>query len=330
MDNQYLFLGIDVAKEDLVVAISETQTKSFRNTALGVSKLVSWAGDICHGHLPWFVMEASGAYSVRPATQLFSNHGARVSVVNPGRVKAHGRASGNRSKTDPRDAMLICDYAIKHHEKLYPWKPAPEAYRRLKHLVDQVSFCEKEIRRIENRMEAQEFLDAGREIKNSNRQLIRGFERQIAKLEKLMDELIADDEQLDAQIKLMVTIIGVGKKSARQILVYTRGLLTEVDGNGVTGFAGLGPAQRLSGTSVHGHSYIDKQGCGPLRGVLWMCSLSATDHNPALKKFYQRLITRENNPLTKKQARVAVMRKLLLIIRAVLVSGKPFDPQLNC
>ena len=40
MDNQHFFLGIDVAKEDLVVAISETQTRSFRNTALGVSKLV--------------------------------------------------------------------------------------------------------------------------------------------------------------------------------------------------------------------------------------------------------------------------------------------------
>ena len=330
MDNRYFFLGIDVSKEYLVVASSDRQTKSFLNSAHGVSKLVKWASDNCDGRQPWFVMESSGAYSIRPATQLCGNHGARVSILNPGRVKAHGKACGIRSKTDPADAKLIRSYAVKHHDKLHPWKPAPEAYRRLKHLVDQVDFFNKQIRRIENRMEAQEFLEAGHQIEKINQQVIRGIERQIGKLEKLMDELVAADDQLDAQIKLLVTIKGVAKKSARQILALTRGAITEYTGNELTAFAGLGPAQRQSGTSLHGHSYIDKQGCARLRGILWMCSLSAAESNQALKKFYQRLITRENNPLTKKQARVAVMRKLLLLVRAVLVSGKTFDPQMNC
>lgn len=312
------------------MASSGRQTRSFINSAYGVSKLVKWAGDNCDGRQPWFVMESSGAYSIRPAMQLCGNHGARVSILNPGRVKAHGRACGIRSKTDSADAQLICSYAVKHFDKLHPWKPAPEAYRRLKHLVDQVDFCNKQIRRIENRMEAQEFLEAGREIEKLNRQVIRSFERQLAKLEKLMDNLVVADDQLDAQIKLMVTIKGVAKNSARQILALTRGVITEYTGNELTAFAGLGPAQRQSGTSLHGHSYIDKQGCARLRAILWMCSLSAAESNQALKKFYQRLITRKDNALTKKQARVAVMRKLLLLIRAVLVSGKPFDPQLNC
>jgi len=330
MDNSYFFLGIDVSKENLVVAGSDRQTRSFLNNAHGVGKLIKWAGENCDGRQPWFVMESSGAYSIRPATQLCGNHEARVSILNPGRVKAHGKACGIRSKTDPADAKLIRSYAVKHCDKLHPWKPAPQAYRRLKHLVDQVDFFNKQIRRIENRMEAQEFLEAGRAIEKINRQVIRGLERQIATLEKLLEELVAADELLDTQIKLMVTIKGVAKNSARQILALTRGMITEYSGNELTGFAGLGPAQRQSGTSLHGHSYIDKQGCPRLRGILWMCSLSAAESNLALKKFYQRLITRTDNRLTKKQARVAVMRKLLLLIRAVLVSGKPFDPQMNC
>ena len=330
MDNRYFFLGIDVSKEYLVVASSDRQTRSLNNSAYGVSKLVKWAAGSCGDREPWFVMESSGAYSVRPATQLCLDHGARVSVLNPGRVKAHGKACGIRSKTDPEDAKLIRSYAVKHADKLHPWKPAPETYRRLKHLVDQIDFFEQQIRRIENRMEAQAFLAAGRDIEKINRQVIRGIERQIAKLEKLLDELVAADDQLDAQVKLMVTIKGVAKKSARQILALTRGAITEYTGNELTAFAGLAPAQRQSGTSLRGHSYIDKQGCARLRGLLWMCSLSAAESNPALKKFYQRLITRADNPLTKKQARVAVMRKLLLLVRAVLVSGKPFDHALNC
>ena len=330
MDNPYFFLGIDVSKLELVVAVNDTQVKVFKNTARGVARLVSWVAGTCGGQEPWFVMESSGAYSTRPATQLRLHYDARVSVVNPGRIKAHGKASGIRSKTDPEDAKLIRSYAVKHHDKLHPWNPPPAAFGRLKHLVDQISFYEEQIRRIKNRLEAQEFLEVDRDILNINRQMIRSIEKQVAKQENMMDELVSDDEQLDTQVKLMVTITGVAKKSARQVLAYTRGLATEFNGNELTGFAGLGPAQRQSGTSLQGHSYIDKQGCGPLRGVLWMCSLSATDHNPALKKFFQRLITREDNRLSKKQARVAVMRKLLLIIRAVLVSGKPFDPQMNC
>jgi len=330
MDNHYFFVGIDVSKDELVIAVGDNQVISFKNTACGVSRLVDRINSVCGDLEPWFVMESSGAYSTRPATQLVGNHDVQVSIVNPGRVKAHGKASGIRSKTDAEDAKLIHSYAIKHQDKLHPWQPTPDSFRKLKDLVDQAEFFHNQINRIRNRMHAQDFMECDRTIAKANNSVIRQIERQISKLEIQMDELVAGDEMLDTQIQLMRTIPGIAQNSARKILAMTRGMITERTPAALTAFAGLAPAQRQSGSSLNGHSYIDKQGCASLRKILYMCSLSGAEFNPALKPFYQRLITRKNNQLTKKQARVAVMRKLLLIIRAILVSGKPFNPDLHC
>jgi hypothetical protein len=60
-----------------------------------------------------------------------------------------------------------------------------------------------------------------------------------------------------------------------------------------------------------------------LRNVLYMAALVATQHNSTIRTFYQRLITAGKLP---KVAIVACMRKLIHIIYACCVTGKPFDP----
>ncbi len=323
MDKQYFFVGIDVSKKELVVAVDGRKTTTFKNTKRGVASLHKFAEKIADDLAPWFVMESSGVYSSVPAIRLVEMHNALVSIINPGRIKAHARALGFRSKTDSQDAQVILDYAQK--TKPHQWKPAPLPLRILKQYVDQIRACKKIIVMTENRMEAHEFEGVEQRITNSDRATIRHFERQITKLETDIKALVTDDKQLDKQVSLLKTIPGIALDSACKIMAYTRGEITKRSAKQLTAFAGLAPAHRQSGTSLHGQSRIDKQGCAPLRVTLYMCALSAATHNPELSPLYERLITRKNKPLAKKQAQVAVMRKLLLIARAVLISGKPFD-----
>ena len=323
MDKQHFFVGIDVSKKELVVAVDGRKTTTFKNTKRGVASLLKFAEKFADDLAPWFVMESSGVYSSVPAIRLVEMHNALVSIINPGRVKAHARAIGFRSKTDSQDAQVILDYAKK--TKLHVWKPAPLALRILRQYIDQIRACKKIIVMTENRMAAHEFEGAEKGIINSDRATIRHFERQIAKLETDIKALVTDDEQLDKQDSLLKTIPGIALDSACKIIAYTRSEITKRSAKQLTAFAGLAPAHRQSGTSLHGQSRIDKQGCAPLRVTLYMCALSAATHNPELSPLYERLITRKDRPLAKKQAQVAVMRKLLLIARAVLISGKPFD-----
>jgi hypothetical protein len=57
--------------------------------------------------------------------------------------------------------------------------------------------------------------------------------------------------------------------------------------------------------------------------VLYLASLSAAQHNPAIKPFYDRLRAAGKSP---KVARCAAARKLLHIAWAVATKGQPFDP----
>ena len=323
MDKQHFFVGIDVSKKELVVAMDGRKTTTFQNTKRGTASLHNFAAKLAGDLTPWFVMESSGVYSSVPAICLCNEHNAQVSVINPGRIKAHARAVGYRSKTDSQDAQVILDYAQKTN--LHHWKPAPLVLQMLKQYVDQIRSFKKMIVMIENRMEAHGFSGVAKEITRSDQAAIRALERLVAKLETSSKSLVADDEQLAQQVNLITTIPGIGQDSACRIMADTRGEITERSAKQLTAFAGLAPAHRQSGTSLNGRSQIDKQGCAPLRVTLYMCALSAAIHNPELSPLYQRLTTRKTRPLAKKQAQVAVMRKLLLIVRAILISGKPFD-----
>ena len=90
-----------------------------------------------------------------------------------------------------------------------------------------------------------------------------------------------------------------------------------------TADAGLAPQPHESGTSVKGRRQIGHAGNGRLRTALYMATMSAAQHTPVIKTFYQRLRA-AGKPM--KVARCAAARKLLHIAWAVTTKGQPFDP----
>ena len=91
-------------------------------------------------------------------------------------------------------------------------------------------------------------------------------------------------------------------------------------------FAGLAPAERQSGTSVHGKAMISKRGSRRLRKSLYMPAIVASVHNPDVKELYQRLLETGKKKMC---AIVACMRKLLHIAYGVLKNKKPYEPCYN-
>jgi transposase len=91
-------------------------------------------------------------------------------------------------------------------------------------------------------------------------------------------------------------------------------------------YAGLVPHPVKSGTSVHGYISIGSTGHARLRAILYLASLSAAQHNPVIKPFYDRLRA-AGKP--HKGARCAAARKLIHVAWAVATKGQPFDPYYN-
>ena len=110
----------------------------------------------------------------------------------------------------------------------------------------------------------------------------------------------------------MESIKGVGAITVFSILAE----LPEIGSLGhkqIVALAGLAPFNRDSGSSKGNRTIWG--GRASVRRALYTAVLAATLHNPLLRKFYQRLCAAGK---AKKSALIAVMRKLLIIMNALV------------
>ncbi len=131
MDSRYV--GVDIGKERFAACFIRRKNgrerplkKVFRNTESDYQRLVQWAGD--NEVKLHFIMESTGVYYEKTAYWLIE-HGMAVSVVNPAHAKAFGASLGARTKTDHKDAYVLCLFGERHRPK--PWSPPDTKYRRL-------------------------------------------------------------------------------------------------------------------------------------------------------------------------------------------------------
>lgn len=325
MSKQVSYVGIDVGCEELWVMVPGMKPRKFEHSRRGIRSLYNWATKKTGNDQRHFCMEATGVYSISVAFQMFNEYQARISIVNPAQIAAFARVKMKRSKTDQIDAEVIRSYA--ESQKPAVWKPAPKPLRQLSALVTQADAIKDCLGQWRNRHHAQGFIpDLPDEVKKTQRSIERSLTTQLRKIETAIANLCAQESTLAQQVALLRTIPGVADKSAVNLLAYGQDWLTVRSAKALTAHAGLAPHHHQSGSSVRGKSRIDKRGNPKLRKILYMPALVAVHHNPVLMKFYQRLL---NNGKPKKLALVAAMRKLLIISRAMLITKKTFNPQIQ-
>jgi transposase len=122
--------------------------------------------------------------------------------------------------------------------------------------------------------------------------------------------------------KLLMSIPGVGPRTAEAVLAYTDDVERFAGSKEYCGYFGVTPRLDESGNSRRlGH--ISKKGPSVVRWVLVECSWKVIRYSPAIREFYERV--RAGQKSRKKIAIVAVARKLLSIMRAMLLTGAMFD-----
>jgi transposase len=157
-------------------------------------------------------------------------------------------------------------------------------------------------------------------------------------LSNLLDELEQKEKQialvteyLDGYLgkqpggKLLMSIRGVGPRTAEAVLAYTDDVERFAGGKKYCGYFGVTPRLDESGDSRRlGH--ISKKGPSVVRWVLTESCWKVIRYNPSLREFYERVRAGQNS--RKKIAIVAVARKLLSIMRAMLLTGEMFNDKL--
>jgi len=325
MGKSRFYVGVDVGSKELWIAVSSRKPRRFTYTPTGITALQKWARQVAGETLLHFCMEATGVYSQKLAMHLHSQADIEVSIINPAQIKAFARATLRRTKTDSMDAQVILKFAISQEPR--PWSPEPEAIQKLYSLVMQADDIRDNLQQWHNRGHAYSYVEGlPKAVKVAQRAIIRTLNRQLAKIEKAISELWQTDQTLKTQVELLCTTPGIAELSAVKLLAYGKSALIQRSQKALTAHAGLAPSHRQSGTSVKGRSQIAKQGNKYLRRTLYMPAMCGIVHNPVIRRYYQHL--RDKGKL-KMVALTACMKKLLLIVRAILIKQKPFDAQIN-
>lgn len=321
-------LGIDVAKLKLdccLLASGKPRHKTVPNSPAGIAALLAWlAKQHALAATTHAVLEPTGPYHELAATALH-DAGLTVSLVNPGQARDFARSQGIVLKNDAVDAQVLARYALACQasgKPLRTWAPLAPAVRQLKALIARRDSLTQDRQRELNRCEKACAGPLPAVVADSHAQLLALLTQQIAQLEREIAQHIGQDPGLRAQVGLLRSIIGIGKKTSPKLGAmfaahdFTRAAQAPA-------FVGVVPVERRSGSSLRAASHISKRGSADLRRALYFPAIVAAKHNPVVREFYQRLLARG---MAKKAAIVACMRKLLQICFGVLRSGQPFDP----
>jgi len=321
-------IGIDVSKGKLdVLCLGElpnraVKTKIFNNNKAAYPNILKWALKNCNAGLGeiQFVMEATGIYHEALAYALFEL-GANVFVVNPARIKAHGKGLGIQNKTDKKDSYVIAHYGATMEPE--PWQPEPANIRELKELIARFQAIEKDLQRELNRQEKAIIRVSSEMILSSINTMVDVLKKQKHTLQTMIDQHIEDNPSLRKDRHLLESIPGVGS-IVSVLMLATIGSRKFKQATQCSAFLGLNPVQFDSGSSIHRPSRISKRGDGRIRAKLYMAAIVAIKYNPDIKQQYKRLL---KNGKSKMAALGAAMRKLVQICFGVLKHQNRYQPQ---
>lgn len=301
-----IFVGIDVSKVWLDMAIhQEGETYRFGNHAEGIAKLVNKLNELEPARI---VIEPTGGYEALVVAEMRTAK-LPVAVVNAKRVRDFAKATGQDAKTDKLDARVLAFFgaAIKppvrelkneHEERL------TALLTRRRQLLDMLT-TEK------NR------LNTTRGLTREDIQChIEYLSSMLEKFDREIEQLVKESPTWSQQDALLQSVPGVGPVTAATML----GMLPELgklNRQEIAALVGVAPVNKDSGKKQGKRRVYG--GRADVRSVLYMATLAAKKYNPVIRDMYERLLQRGKE---KKVALTACMRKLLVILNAMMRTGQ--------
>lgn len=307
-----IFIGVDVSKAQLDVHVRPNGEQFTTSTdEAGLATVVARVRALAPTLI---VLEATGGYEVQTAAAL-AHAGLPVAVVNPRQIRDFARATGRLAKTDALDARVLAHFA----EAVRPAaRPLPTAQ------AQALSELVARRRQVVDMLGAE--LNRHRQARTPRLQKriathVAWLRRALADLDEDLTELVRTTPVWREKENLLTSAPGIGDVTA-QALLADLPELGHLDRRRIAALVGLAPFNRDSG-QWRGHRRIGG-GRSTVRRALYMATVVAIQHNPAIAACYQRLVT-AGRP--KKVALIAAMRKLLTTLNAMLRDHRPWQTQ---
>jgi transposase len=301
-----MFVGIDVAKADLVISVQPTEERwTAANDERGVRTVVERLRALAPQLI---VLEATGGYELLCVAGLAAA-ALPVVVVNPRQVRDFAKATGQLAKTDRIDADILARFADKVRPVVRPL--AEDDAQELAALLARRRQLLDMLQAERNRL-GQVFGRRKQQVKKSLKSHITYLERELRITDTDLATMVHDSPAWRERDELLQSVPGVGPVLSRTLLADLPEL-GHLSRREIAKLVGVAPLSRDSGT-MRGRRFV-QGGRATVRAVLYMAALVATKRNVAIRTFYQRLVA-AGKP--KKLALVACMRKLLTMLNTIV------------
>lgn len=311
--------GADVSARwfDLCVLCDDKPIhRRFDNSNQGLQQCVQWLSSMKIQTLE-IVLEPTGRYGEAVA-EFFYRRKYRVRLVQPFKASRFAESLDMRGKSDFKDAYSLAVYSKERGNQLREWMPKTQLECELRDM----QLLLRSLTKRKVTLECQ--LKCRLRSQFVQREMCSELESVCAKLELALDraeELILADETLASDYALLLTIPGIGRKTAALLLtaVDFRAFRTSRE---LACFLGLTKKKNESGSTIRGHEGISKRGNKWIRGGMFMPARVARMHNPHLKEFSDRLVAAGKHDWV---VQMAVIRKLITTAWAVVVKQQPYS-----
>jgi transposase len=309
-------VAIEVAKDELVIHILPGDRRMrIANTAKAIQRLLRAEVALNEKHRigPLLVIcEATGGYErhVLEATVAFGlachrAHGTRV---------RHFAKSLGKAKSDPIDAHVLTRYGANGQDLHLYAPPSPEVAQ-LKELKARRDQLQGALMAENNRLGRAVHAIVRRSLQHS----IAALGKALAVMEDEIALLMKANDTLAEKARLLRSLKGIGPITAITLIAGLPELGSLSKGQ-VARLTGLAPINQDSGKK-RGGRHIEAGRAG-IRRCLYMAAVVAMRRNLLIKDFAARLKARGKPPLV---VIAAVMRKMIVILNAVLKTGKPWN-----
>lgn len=306
-----IFVGIDVSKAWLDIAVHE-QEEAFRtgNDDTGIASLVKRLKKMKPALI---VLEPTGGLEMLVVAEL-AHAGLPVVAINAKRVRDFARATGQLAKTDKLDAKVLAHFAAAVRPALRNLRSEEEEQltallTRRKQVLDMLT------------MEKNRLVTVRAKMRSEIASHIQWLSKSLKALDKEMADFVASTPVWKEKDALLQSVPGVGRVTSATLL----GMLPELgqlNRQEIAALVGVAPVNKDSGKKQGKRRVYG--GRASVRSVLYMAALAATNFNPVIRKFYERLIKHGKE---KKVALTACMRKLLVILNALMHTNQPWRTQ---
>lgn len=302
------YVGCDISKDRL--DFFDEASCGYQRVANEADAIAAYVAGL-RADRDFVVMEATGVHD-RLLRHALAKAGVPFSRHNPAHTHHYAKSTRQRAKTDRLDARMLSDYG-----RRYQPAAEPVPCEKGEHLQ---SLARHRDRLVEARAKFKKHLGEAfdEDVIADIKDLIASFDARINALESRITKAIREAEGTARDYTLMISVPGVSTVTALSLLAHMPEL-GQRSPKSIAALAGLAPLDNESGKLKH-RSKISG-GRSRVRRALYMAALGAIRANDRFKAFYEALATRSGS---KKLAIVAVARKLLVTLNAILRDKKAF------